>query len=62
VGKKNCIESGMWHWKLKTLMKIRFVSKVIMVEKTLEFKQIVLLCYGKQKTLTLQQRIPKPQV
>ncbi len=56
-GKKNYIESGMWHWKLKTLVKIRFVNKVIMVEETLEFKQTILLCYGRQKTLMLQQKI-----
>ncbi len=30
-------------------------SKVIMFEKTLEFKAIIMLCYGKQKTLSLQQ-------
>jgi hypothetical protein len=62
MGEKNCIESGMRHWKLKTFVKIRFVSKVIMVEETLEFKQTILLSYGRQKTLTLQQRIPKAQV
>ncbi len=61
-GKKICIESGMRHWKLKTLMKIRFLSKVIMVEETLEFKQTILLCYGRHKTLMLQQKIPKAQV
>jgi hypothetical protein len=47
----------MWHWKLKTLVKIRFMNKVIMVEETLEFKQTILLCYGRQKTLMLQQKI-----
>jgi hypothetical protein len=39
--------------KLKTPIKTRFASKVIMFEKTLEFKTIILLCYGKQKTLSL---------
>jgi len=34
-------------------MKTKFASKVIMFEKTLEFKQDMLLGYGKQKTLTL---------
>jgi hypothetical protein len=50
---KDCIESGMRHWKLRSLVKTKFASKVIMFEKTLEFKQDMLLCYGKQKTLTL---------
>ncbi len=52
----------MWHWKLKTLIKIRFVNRVIMLEETLEFKQTILLCYGKKKTLTLQQIVFKAQV
>jgi hypothetical protein len=52
----------MWHWKLKTLIKIRIVNKVIMFEKTLEFKQTILLCYGRKKILTLQQIIFKAQV
>ncbi len=38
---------------LKTPMKTRFANKVIMFEETLEFKQTILLCYGRQKTLTL---------
>ncbi len=46
-----CMDSGLWLHKLKTLVKTRFVSKVIMFEETLEFKAIILLCYGKQKTL-----------
>ncbi len=33
-----------------------------MFEKKLEFKQAILLCYQKRKTLTLQQRIFKTQV
>jgi hypothetical protein len=28
-------------------VKIRFVDKIIMFEETLEFKQVILLCYGK---------------
>jgi hypothetical protein len=50
---KACINSGMWHWKLKILVKSKFANKVIMFEKTFEFKQDSLLCYGKQKALTL---------
>jgi len=33
-----------------------------MLEETLEFKQTILLCYGKKKTLTLQQIVFKAQV
>ncbi len=32
-------------------MKTRFASKVIMLEKVLEFKKAILLCYGQQKKL-----------
>jgi hypothetical protein len=48
-----CMDSGLRPWKLKTLVKTRFVSKVIMFEEILEFKVTTLLCYGKQKTLSL---------
>jgi hypothetical protein len=41
----------MQHQKLKTPMKTKFTSKVIMFEETLEFKQAILLSYGKLKTL-----------
>jgi len=50
----NCIISEMSHWKLKTPIKTRFVNKVITFEETLEFKQIILLCYGRQNRLILQ--------
>jgi hypothetical protein len=33
-----------------------------MFEKTLEFKNAIILCYGKQKFVALQQKIPKSQV
>jgi hypothetical protein len=36
---KRRVESGLWHWKLKTLAKTRFASKVIMFEEKLEFKK-----------------------
>jgi len=42
---KACIDSRMWHWKCKTL----FQSKVIMVEKTLEFKNLPSSCLTKRK-------------
>ncbi len=59
--KKTCIEIRMWPKKLKALVKIDFVSKVIMFEKTLGFEQIIITWYGRQKTITWQQRIPKAQ-
>ncbi len=48
-----CMDSGLWPRKLKTPIKTRFVSKVIVFEETLEFKAAILLCCGKQKTLSL---------
>jgi hypothetical protein len=47
------MDSGLQLQKLKTPIKTRLVSKVIMFQETLEFKAIILLCYGKQKTLSL---------
>jgi hypothetical protein len=41
------MDSGLRPRKLKTLLKTRFPNKVIMFEKTLEFKSTILLCYGK---------------
>ncbi len=48
--------------KLKNPIITRFSSKVIMFEETLEFEQAVIICYGEQKTITWQQRVPKAQV
>jgi len=53
---------GLRFWKLKILVKTRFVNNVIMFKETLEFKVVILLCYGKEKTLSLQQSILKAQV
>jgi hypothetical protein len=50
---KACIENGMWFWELNNLIKIRFAFKVIMFEETLEFKQTIITCYGRQKIVTL---------
>jgi hypothetical protein len=33
-----------------------------MFEEPLEFKQVIIIGYGKQKIVTLQQRVPKAQV
>jgi len=34
------------HTNLKTLMKTRFFSKVLLFQETLEFKNIIACCYG----------------
>jgi hypothetical protein len=33
-----------------------------MFKETLEFKNVIILCYGKQKSILLQQRILKAQM
>jgi hypothetical protein len=58
---KACMDSGLWLYKLKTPIKTRFASKVIMVEETLEFKVTILLCYGKQKTLVCSNKSQRPK-
>jgi hypothetical protein len=50
---KACIECGLPPQKLKTPVKTKFASKVIMFEKTLKFKQIIITCYGRQKIVIL---------
>jgi len=57
-----CFKSGMRHQELKTFMKTRFTYKVIMFEKTFDFKNAIIRCYGRQKSITLKQIIPKAQV
>jgi len=52
----------MRHQKLKTFVKIRFVSKVIMFKKTFEFKNAIIICYDMHKFVALQQRVPKAQL
>jgi hypothetical protein len=47
------MDSGLRLQKLKTPVKTKLDSKVIMFEKKMEFKVIIMLCYGKQKTLSL---------
>jgi hypothetical protein len=32
-----------------------------MFEETLEFEQIIITCYGRQKTITLQQKAQRPK-
>jgi hypothetical protein len=42
-----CVKRGLRFWKLKTPMKTRFTSKVIIFKEVLEFKEALLLCYGR---------------
>lgn len=46
---KTCIEVGCIEFK--TLIKTEVVSKVIIFEKTLEFKHAIITCYGRQMIL-----------
>jgi hypothetical protein len=48
--------------KLKTLIKIRFASKVIMFKETLKFNQTISIYYGKQKIIASQQKVLKAQL
>ncbi len=41
---KACVERELRPRKLNTPMKTKFVSKVIMFEKCLEFKEAIILC------------------
>jgi len=43
-------------------VKIKFTSKIIIFQKTLEFKYVIALYYGKQQSLTLQGCVPSLQV
>ncbi len=46
---KACVNVGLSHWKLKTFVKTRFTSKVILFRETLEYWDAINLCYGKQE-------------
>jgi len=50
---KACIECGLSPQKLKTPIKTRFASKVIVFEETLEFKQAIITCYKRKKFIAL---------
>jgi hypothetical protein len=49
-----CLDDGLAHQKLKTLVKIRFASKVILFQETLEYYNAINLCYERQETQELQ--------
>jgi hypothetical protein len=44
---KACVESRLLPHKLKTPIKTRFTSKIIVFEKCLELKKTILFCYGR---------------
>jgi hypothetical protein len=54
--------SGMWHRKLKTHVKTIFTCKVIIFEKTIDFKNAIIFCYGRQRRIALKLIILKAQV
>ncbi len=45
--------------EIKTLVNVRFANKVIMFEKTLEFKNAIIFYYGKHNFVALQFLKPK---
>ncbi len=45
---KAFIEIGVPSWKLKTLMKIKFVHNVILFQETLEYVNAINICYHHQ--------------
>jgi hypothetical protein len=53
-GQKTCRDAYFCPWKLKTYVKILFASKVILFKETLEFKNVINLCYLQQLYLAKQ--------
>ncbi len=47
---KACLDAGISNQKLKTMVKTRFASKVIMFQETLKYHNAINLCYGRQET------------
>jgi hypothetical protein len=45
---KACELAGVPPRKLKTLMKAHFASRVVIFQETLEFKHVIIFCYGSQ--------------
>lgn len=54
---KACIEAGLPSRKLKTPVKTRFASKVVLFQETLEYADAINICYRRQ-SLKLQERVP----
>jgi len=55
-----CRDPSLCALKLRNHVKTRFASKVILLKKTLEFKNVINFCYWKQN-ISLQNRIPTLQ-
>jgi hypothetical protein len=49
-----CLDSGVPLRKFKILVKTKFVSCVIVFQETLEFRNKITLCYGRQLSLALE--------
>jgi hypothetical protein len=45
--KRACLDASIYHKKLKTLMKNKFANKVILFQKTLEYRDAINMCYGR---------------
>lgn len=60
-GNRLVFERKMWHQKLKTFIKTIFTSKVIMFEKTFEFKNAIFFCYGRYKFVIYNKEYLKPK-
>ncbi|KAG0573230.1 hypothetical protein KC19_VG160100 [Ceratodon purpureus] len=54
---KACIEAGVPSRKLKTPVKTRFASKVVLFQEMLEYADAINICYRGQ-SLKLQERVP----
>jgi hypothetical protein len=48
-----CVDARISYRKLKTPVKTRFASKVILFQKTIEYQNVVNLCYERQETQEL---------
>jgi hypothetical protein len=56
--KQTCFNIGLSHQKLKTPVKTRFASEVILFQETLKYQDAINLCYEKQETVELQSHVP----
>jgi hypothetical protein len=59
---KTCLDVGVPPQKLKTHVRTRFASKVILFQKTFEFEHVITLCYGRKKSLAFQGCVPTSQI
>jgi len=55
MGGKKCVDSWLWHRKLKMPINKRFASKVIMFKEHFKLKKSIIMCYCRHKTMMLQQ-------